>query len=196
MTLHKTNTSPSRRVRQGDIFPNAPYYESYVEANGEFALTVFEFPYVVILTQDCDLEQNMNARDKASVGKQQVANDKHLISVIVAPLYNAEHLFSGEHLSEVGVVAQKFNSGLKKPVLLNQNARYHYIEFDSSVVLPNSVIDFKHYFTVSLNWLEGNIARRICGVEPIYRELISQRFSNYLSRIGLPNPEEIDPVCV
>ena len=145
-----------------------------------------------MLTQDCDLEQNMNARIKASASDNLVSNDKHLISVIVAPLYNVEHLFLGQHLSEIGIESQKFNSDLKKPVKSNQNTRYHYIEFDSSVVLPNSIIDFKHYFTVSLNWLEGNIDLRICGIEPIYRELVSQRFSNYLSRIGLPSPEEID----
>lgn len=196
MTLHKTNLNPSKRVRQGDIFSNVPYYESYVENNGEFALTVYDFPYVFVLTQDCDLEQNMNARDKTTDGAQQLVNDKHLISVIVAPLYNAEHLFSGEHLSKLDVSTQKFNSGLKKPVLSNQNVRYHYLEFDASVVVPNSVIDFKHYFTVSLNWLEGNLKSRICGVDPIFRELVSQRFSNYLSRIGLPNSEELDSACV
>lgn len=192
MTFHQINTSNSPRVRQGDIFPSVPYYESYVEANGEFTLTVYDFPYVVVLTQDCDLEQNMNARNKLTDYAEPVENDKHLISVIVAPLYNAEHLFSGEHLSEIGIASQRFNSGLKKAVLSNQNARYHYIEFDDSVVLPISIIDFKHYFSVSLNWLEGNITRRICGLNPIYRELVSQRFSNYLSRIGLPNPEGID----
>ncbi len=28
----------------------------------------------------------------------------------------------------------------------------------------------------------------ICRLKPLYRELLTQRFSNFLSRIGLPNP--------
>lgn len=190
MSLHQTNKTHSARVRQGDIFQNVPYYESYKEINGEFALTVFEFPYVVVLTQDCDLEQNKNSRNRITDTSGIIENDKHLVSVIVAPLYNKEHFLIGEHLSDIGITSQKFNSSLKKPVLSNQNSRYHYIELGSSVVVPDSVIDFKHYFTISLNWLEGNLEQRICGIEPIYRELISQRFSNYLSRIGLPEPDD------
>lgn len=188
MTLHQTNKNSEPRVRQGDIFPNVPYYESYTESGGEFQLIVYEFPYAIVLTQDCDLEQNKKARSKTQDSGAIVENDKHLISIIVAPLYNAEHLFSGEHLKEIGLSAQKFNSGLKTPVTNNQNPRYHYIEFDGSIVVPNSVIDFKHYFTVSLNWLEREIDKRVCGIDPLYRELVSQRFANYLARIGLPNP--------
>ena len=188
MTLHQTNKADCDRVRQGDIYEKVPYYESYKETNGEFELTIYEFPYVLVLTQDCDLEQNKNDRSKAREldTTELKDNDKHLISIIVVPLYNSEHLFSGEHLSQLDIKAQKHNSDLRKPIKNNQNPRYHYIEFSDDVVVPNSVIDFKHYYSVSLEWLESHSANRICGINPIYRELISQRFSNYLSRIGLP----------
>lgn len=189
MTLHLVNKAHDQRIRQGDIFPNLPYYESYIESNGEFELTVYEFPFAVVLTQDCDLEQNKAARDRINPTDEVHSNDKHLISVIVAPLYNAEHLFAGDHLKDIGISAQKLNSNLRGPVTTNQNPRYHYIEFDDSVVLPNSVVDFKHYFTASLSLLERSIASRVCGLNPLYREHLSQRFSNYLSRIGLPNPQ-------
>ena len=190
MTRHQVNKVESGRIRQGDIFPNVPYYESYTETNGEFELVVYDFPYVIVLTQDCDLQQNKTAREKAADRSQFIENDKHLISVIVAPLYNSEHLFLGRHLDLLGIVSQAQNSKLKKPITNNQNPRYHYMEFDDSVVVPNSVVDFKHYFTISVGWLETNIERRVCGIDPLYRELISQRFSNYLSRIGLPNSNE------
>lgn len=189
MTLHKTNKSECGRVRQGDVFPNVPYYESYREIDGEFELTMFEFPYVVVLTQDCDLEQNKDERDRCQNVQDNSKQDKHLISVIVAPLYNAEHIFSGTHLSEIGISSQQFSSKPKGLVQTNQNARYHYIEFENSVLVPNSVVDFKHYFSVSLKWLEGGLNRRLCGLEPLYREHLSQRYSNYLSRIGLPDHE-------
>ena len=187
MAHYKIDTSKSDRVRQGDIYKEVTFYESFKESNGEFELLAYEFPYVLILTQDCDLEQNKSNRLKNSKDTNGLIElDKHLISVIVAPLYNAEHLFSGEHLDLIGIKSQKYNSELKKPIKTNQNPRYHFIEFGDEVVLPDSVIDFKHYFTVSLESLESNQANFICGISPIYRELISQRFSNYLSRIGLP----------
>lgn len=187
MTLHQTNLSHTDRVRQGDIYRNIPYYESYKETSGEFELSVFEFPFVLVLTQDCDLEQNKTNRTKnVPSSNQKIELDKHLISVIVVPLYNSEHLFSGEHLDLIGITTQRQSSDPKKLIKSNQNQRYHYIEFGDEVTIPNSVIDFKHYFTVSLDYLENNPKNFICGISPIYRELISQRFSNYLSRIGLP----------
>ena len=187
MTHHQVEIAASNRVRQGDIFSNVPYFESYVEKDGQFQATIFEFPYVVVLTQDCDLEQNKSARAGQSAASDMIQNDKHLISIIVAPLYNSEHLFAGEHLKEIGVATQRFNSDLRKRVISNQNTRYHYIAFDSSVTLPNSVVDFKHYFSVSLGWLENQMSQRTCVIAPLYRELLSQRFANYLSRIGLPD---------
>lgn len=192
MTLHQINKANSERVRQGDIYSKAPYYESYKELKGEFELTIYEFPYVLVLTQDCDLEQNKSARNKEPAPKQQAltVNDKHLISVIVVPLYNSEHLFSGTHLEELEINTLPQNSAQKNLIKTNQNPRYHYIEFNEDIILPNSVIDFKHYYSVSLDWLESNSNNRICGINPIFRELISQRFSNYLSRIGLPEPED------
>lgn len=186
MSLHQTNSDDIQRVRQGDVFSNVPYYESYTENDGEFELNIYEFPFVVVLTQDCDLEQNCNVRKGLDVSQIQIENDKHLISLIVAPLYNSEHFFAGEHLDEIGIKTQRQNSKLKGPIKNNQNPRYHYMEFSDEVKLPNSIIDFKHYFSVSLTYMEKIIKDRICGINPIYRELVSQRFSNYLGRIGLP----------
>lgn len=190
MALHQINKAEYERVRQGDIFSDVPYYESYRELNGEFELSVYEFPYVLVLTQDCDLEQNKNNKVQGiSSGNLGLKNlDKHLISIIVVPLYNSEHLFAGLHLDQLKISAQKHSSDQKKTIKQNQNQRYHYLEFGDDVVIPDSVIDFKHYFSVSLDWLESSPSNRICGINPIYRELVSQRFSNYLSRIGLPEP--------
>lgn len=187
MVLHHTNSKPDHRIRQGDIFPKVRFIESYKETSGQFELTMFEFPHVVVLTQDCDLEQSTAARQKNLTEDKLAVNDKHLISVIAAPLYNSELLFSGKHLNDIGIKTQIINSKLKAPIQSNQNPRYHYLEFPEEVPIPNSVIDFKHYFTVSLQILEERISERICGIDPLYRELVSQRFAGYLARIGLPN---------
>ncbi len=80
-----------------------------------------------------------------------------------------------------------YNSAEKKKITQNNNIRYHYIEFSKDILLPPLVIDFKHYFTVSLGNLEEQLTNRIYSIDPLFRESISNRFAHYLSRIGLPD---------
>jgi hypothetical protein len=69
----------------------------------------------------------------------------------------------------------------------NETPRYHYLEFPETVPVPPSVIDFKHYFAVNVSHLKRLKAKNfVCQVSALYREDISQRFSSFLSRIGLP----------
>jgi hypothetical protein len=113
-----------------------------------------------------------------------------LISVIVAPLYNYEDFRNGNHLSQLDLKMQVMNSKKCSNIKNNEDKRYHYIHFDDKVKITDSVIDFKHYFTCNIQYLNKKMKTDyICSVIPLYRELILQRFSNFLSRIGLPDPE-------
>lgn len=175
------------RIHQGDIFRKVPFFESYFENNGAFEVSILEFPYAIVLSQECDLEQNCKERELIATSNAESAkHDKFIVSLLCAPLYNAEHLFSGEHLSYLKLQADKKSSEQKKLIKSNRESRYHFLELDGEVEMVPSVIDFKHYFSISLPILEGNISNRICSIRPIFRESISQRFTNYLSRIGLP----------
>lgn len=254
-----------RRVCQGDIIKNLEYIEDAVESEGVFDISKITFPYSIVLTQDCDLEQDFvnrknhyifilvdsienvinfnkdtfyielckekilkykildcerqtiedsftfdelpcieSIKDDMELQNQKkiilekillkhtknpMNNDKHLISVIVAPLYNYDHFCLGQHLSELNLKMQIFSSEKKKDLKNNQLPRYHYLEFRPSdeMNMPPSVIDFKHYFSVNITALSHMKNKQfICKVSPLYRELISQRFANFLSRIGLP----------
>ncbi|MFC2036999.1 hypothetical protein ACFLYD_03370 [Chloroflexota bacterium] len=115
------------------------------------------------------------------------------MSVLVAPVYNAELLFRGQHLSELGMSMQVINHKRTPGKYLkdNQLPRYHYLEFPPPVQIVPSVIDFKHYFTVSVEYLEeAKEPRYVCSVSPLFREDVSQRFANFLARIGLPEAEK------
>jgi hypothetical protein len=69
------------------------YIEYAVERKGILEVSKIIFPFVVVLTQDCDLEQDSRYRNpKCDVP---TTHDKKLFSVLVAPLYNAEHVFMG-----------------------------------------------------------------------------------------------------
>ena len=185
---YPTEICTDTQIHQCDLFKKVPFYESYKEDMGAFQLSILEFPLSIILTQECDLEQNANERSgevKIEEGKR--LHDKFLISLLCAPVYNAEHLFAGNHLSFLNINSNKKTTDQKRYIKGNRESRYHYIEFEGDSQIVPSVIDFKHYFSVSLEYLESNIGNRVCSIKPIYRESISQRFSNYLSRIGLPN---------
>lgn len=185
---YPTEICADERIHQCDLFKKVPFYESYTENHGAFELTILEFPLAIILTQECDLEQNARERSEGKPAVDGKAmHDKFLVSLLCAPLYNAEHLFSGNHLSFLEISSNEKGKEQRKHIKDNREPRYHYIEFEEGSQIVPSIIDFKHYFSVSLKYLESNIANQICSIKPIYRETISQRFSNYLSRIGLPN---------
>ena len=187
MILVKEKNEP--RIRQGDIIKNVEYIENVLEENGVISVSRIVFPLVVVLTQDCDLTWDYDARNKKSTNQ-----DKFLLSVIVAPLYNYEHFLDGVHLQDIGqqmaTISRKEEKTDNKNLRQNETPRYHYLDFDSSIPIVNSVIDFKHYFTVNVEQLRVHKQTNfICSVSEIFREHISQRFANYLSRIGLPEPK-------
>lgn len=182
----KVKIQKQSRVQQGDIIENVEYIEHVVENNGILEISKIEFPLVIVLTQDCDLNQDYMYRHGQN---KKIDQDKYIISVLVAPIYNADHFFAGEHLSQLMQKMQSINKK-KSPgtcILNNENPRYHYIEFPESIPIVPSIIDFKHYFSVNVETLkELKKDSFICKVGELYREQITLRFSNFLSRIGLP----------
>ncbi len=179
-------------VNQGDILKNVEYIEYVKEDDTIIEVSNIVFPNIIVLTQSCDLFQDAVAREKNKNGE--IDNqDKYLISAIVAPLYNFEDFRTGAHLSQLGLKMQDMGKRTKSKcgnIIRNEDKRYHYLKFESNISLTESVIDFKHYFTCNVNYLNTLISENyVCSVDTLYRELISQRFSNFLSRIGLPDPE-------
>jgi hypothetical protein len=72
----------------------------------------------------------------------------------------------------------------------NQNARYHHLAEETAHQLPDLVLDFKQYFTAPREFFcKRYKAAYVTTLGPLLRELLSQRFVNYLSRIGLPEFE-------
>lgn len=181
----KVKIQCTSRILQGDIFQNVEYIEYAMEKFGIIEVSKINFPIVIVLTQDCDLEWDYKYRwsKKRDDYKNQ---DKWLLSVLVAPLYNAEHMYEGKQLEELDIIMSPLSrksSTLKN----NKNPRFHYLEFPDNIPIVPSIIDFKHYFSVNVKFLK-NIKKNqfVCSVSELFREDISIRFSNFLSRIGLP----------
>lgn len=186
--MNSVKTGKMPRISQGDIYKNVEFIEYAIEKEGVIEFSKIVFPLVVVLTQDCDLNQDYTVR---WARKKTTNHDKKLFSVIVAPLYNFEHLIKGEHLSflEMNMRDISNDSKIHKSNLMqNQTPRYHFMDFPQNIPIVPSVIDFKHYFTVNVEYLKQHKKNNfICQISPLYRENISQRFSSFLSRIGLPD---------
>lgn len=174
------------RVAQGDILRNVEHIE-YISVNsGNIEISKIEFPLVVVLTQDCDLAQDYKFRWSRANTKNQ---DKLLLSVLVAPLYNVEHVYRGEQLQDIGLKMSEISKNKTPGSYLrnNETPRFHYLDFPDDVPIVASVIDFKHYFSVNVEYLKQHKKENfVCQLSELFREDVSQRFSSFLSRIGLP----------
>ncbi|CAG1005968.1 hypothetical protein MTYP_03311 [Methylophilaceae bacterium] len=183
----KARAAHKSRLAQGDIIRDVECVEYVVERNGQLEITKIVFPLIIVLTQDCDLAQDYKFRWSRQPTKTE---DKLLLSVLVAPLYNAEHVYIGEHLSELGMtmVPVPRNKSPGNNLRKNETPRYHYLEFGSDIPVVPSVVDFKHYFSVNAAYLKKVKAKNfVCRISTLYREDIAQRFASFLSRIALPD---------
>lgn len=182
MTNVRVERKRRTRVSQGDIFRDVECIEHVIEKNGIIEVSKVIFPLAVVLTQDCDLSQDSGNRGKA------MQNAK-LLSVLIAPLYNAEQVFRGEHLLDLGLKTDGITKSKTpgKSLMQNETPRYHYIDFPPAVPLVASIADFKHYFSAHVSYLEKIRGKHfVCRLADLYREDLCQRFAAYLSRIGLP----------
>jgi hypothetical protein len=142
-------------------------------------------PYLVVLSQECDLENDFDSRPPKKESKH--PHDKFLQSILVCPAYPAEKLRKGTHLESLELTMQHLNSKKWNDVKNNDAPRYHFLSNDDNLQIPNLVLDFKHYYTIPREILyQKKDEHYLATINLIFRENLSQRFAFYLSRIGLP----------
>ena len=82
---------------------------------------------------------------------------------------------------------ESWNSGLWNHITKNQHDRFHFLPTDAKNDMPNLILDFKHFYTVPREEIYAiHKTKYKISINALFREDISQRFANYLSRIGLP----------
>ena len=176
-------------IHQGDFIKNVNYIESAIENEGIIQISQITFPTVVVLTQECDAQQDFKNRKEQSGNTDTDKQHQYLLSVIVAPVYTADDLREGTHLSELGLKCDRITSDQYKQIKQNKNERYHFMKIRIGTSYLEYIVDFKHYFTVNTETIltlkkdEKNFNFQL---DKLFKESVSQRFANYLSRIGLP----------
>jgi len=149
---------------------------------------------VVVMSQDCDLEQDYVRRQGAAAGT--------LPNVLFCDVYRAEILRAKLH-GEVQLSRQDW----KKRIAQNQNERFHYLqrvepnEDLRGQGLPALAIDFKIYFSLPTDELYARLgqgavqgALRRCRLNTPYTEHLAHRFYKFQSRVALPQDHEVDQI--
>ena len=177
----KKTKKTSPRICQGDIFTNIEIIESFNVKGSKITIEKISFPYVVCLNQECDLEHDFNCPTQ---------KDRKLLHIAIAPAFNFEDFLSGNHWAGIfdGNSSAKRKDTKSGLIMDNEITRYHYLNF-AEENMPELIIDFKHFFTIHREELYKQIENRLCSLDDLFKEKLSQRFSNFISRIGLP--EEI-----
>lgn len=177
ITAKKTKTIQNR-ICLGDIFSNIEIIENIKVVNSKIIVDKISFPYVICLNQECDLNNDFELNQKS------ISKDSCLLHIAIAPAFNFEKFKNGSHW---GKIFDKTYNIDNKAYLIKDNEiqRFHYLKFPD-VDMPELIIDFKHFFTVNREFLYENISNRICSIDDLFKEKLSQRFSNFISRIGLP----------
>ncbi len=203
--IAKCDTENDHILHQGDILTNVEYNERFTVRNDTIEISTITFPKVIILTQECDLVQDDINRKKCHTDIKDgniPKTNQFLLSILVAPIYNLEDFCRGEHLTNIKIIDdsllteyslqyESFSGKGKEKIISNERLRYHHLKIKIGENFAEYVIDFKHYFTVNPTLLiehkrEGNF---LASVSPPFRESISQRFTSFLGRVGLPETE-------
>jgi hypothetical protein len=170
-------------LRQGELLSSLVEVRRVLQAvSQELQIDLVNHPYAIVISQDCDLEQDFFARTRpAEIAKPE---DKLLPGVLFCEVITATELR--------GRLA---DGQIWKQIIQNKNERYHYLreiqrEFDLlDEGIPELGIDFKRYFTVPTGDIYSQIGaagRRRSHLQSPYLEHLSVRFANYLSRVALP----------
>lgn len=142
---------------------------------------VQEHPFTIVLSPDCDLEWDYQAR------KKQANADTKLISHVL--------LCDLEDQSSIRAERVKPSREFRR-VKQNREERYHYLrssptDFGSQV--GEFYIDFKRMFALPTEYIiresESGRITRLGILKPPWTQHLTHRFTFFLGRVGLPDEE-------
>ena len=183
-------------MRQGEILRNVVELQVRLESIGSehfdsvYEANPIEHLFAIIVSQDCDLEQDFNYRYGS---RGNVRNE--LPSLLLCQAEDVEEFVKSEMYRSL-FNSKTFTGNFKN----NNEFRYHFIQeiptnlnaVESRV--PELGIDFKRYFSVPTAEVYHRIkldeTQRCSVLESPYRDHFSQRFYNFNSRVALPEEYE------
>jgi len=184
-------------LRQAEILSNVHQHRIALESLGSpdgLEIDPIDHELAIILSQDCDLEQDFKRRESIvrEGGRIDELDDKLLPSVLLCEVGTERAI--DDAIRPLGrTIRERFRQ--------NHEERYQFLRgvdaTDDAAAegLEAMGIDFKRYFTIPTAELYAQLngqCRRRCRLAPQYLEHFSTRFSNHLSRVGLPKNHHDD----
>jgi hypothetical protein len=181
-------------LRQGEILSDVVQItlnvsDGYPGENDEHPIDRVVYPFVVVASQDCDLDWDYRNR----VGEDKKA-DKELPSILLLEAFPAQAVRDRKDV----------NRNVWNFVNTNKHERYHFLEKLPAEIdlqdqgLPELTLDFKRYFSLPSDEMYAQLlagpAKRRCRLSSPYLEHLSARVAYYQSRVALPFDHESEPV--
>lgn len=171
------------------IFSYIPYRSSEKSSDQEEEAEQIRYPYALIITQDCDLEQDYEAR------QSKLKQYKMIPNIMFCPLLSIDFILEHE-LQEI----KKKKGTTQNNILNNKDERYHFLQSVPPDVdlagkgIAESVIEFKRVFTIPTQEVYARIqAKQIgrhCKLASPYLEHFAVRYAFYHTRVALPEQHE------
>lgn len=176
-----TKSEIGAALRQGEIFTAFIQHQLDVDKLRQqqpIEVLQIKHPIVVVLSQDCDLDQDYTRRQKGKT-------DNLLASVLFCSVaVNDEDFRRG------------MNLGTKewKKVVENREPRLHYLravpqsDDVANEGLPDMIVDFRQYFSLPTEeaYFCAHAAVSRCRLDTPYAEHLSHRFFSHMARVALP----------
>lgn len=192
--IYRASTRKSA-LRQGEILTGVVQYKPQIGniTTPESSSIPFQsiiHPYAIIVSQDCDLDWDYDARN----GTQEDKNKSHklLNSILLCEVDTARSIKDDK--------SRQINSAEWNYIKTNRHERYHFFQAIASELdleqsgLPELTLDFKRVFGIDAENLyyqvTNDIAKRRSILASPYLEHFSTRYHFFHQRVALPSPIE------
>lgn len=149
-------------------------------AGAEQVNEYIEHPFVIVLSQDCDLVQDYERRQQGA---------GNLPNILFCDIHCADdyHAILREQ--------EAFGSRDWRRIEQNQNERFQFLQRVNAnedalgIGLPPLVLDFRMYFTIPTDEVYERLrlnTRRRCRLNTPFVEHLAHRFCSFQSRVALP----------
>lgn len=178
------------KIQQAAILRDIDIPEVRTEPGRRAVMTPSRFAWLVVLTQDCDLELDHHARKGTSPrrGGSPVARDKMLRTVLLCPAFPTGEVLDGTYLRPIQ--SRTWAAVEKKILLQNRDERYYVLEPYEPFLAESITLDFKLVVGTSAmyleRWIRNHRESRVAVLQPPYRDHLAQRFAYYFTRVALP----------
>lgn len=146
-----------------------------------------KFPYCILMTQACDVKSHYEVLELYRNNGGDI-NRQYVSQLLFCPAFDEDLFFKGEHLLEqFNIKLKTIDEKVFRSIKGQKDIRYQYIETNLDSTIPNLIVDFKQYFTLTFQLFESFFNEGdYYQLNHLYYTQLSDRFAHYLQRVAIP----------